>query len=361
MHRKYFDNETNYICMYLLYYTNAFLSITDTKDLDKKEKQFWEEVLLKTDLAVKKEGRDDQEKKKVLKQDLNNLRNTLFAGLLVINAIFVTIVYVLTQINSYKNRLSFEISCPVIDSDRADTLLIEPIPIAFTIVFGLILFIQAVGMLFHRLLTFSHIMVRTEIYVPIKEGLTSIREGIQRHCGSSSANISESKGGSKLDEFIKSGKTGRLPVPEEKVKDKPVPTEKVKDKPVPAEKVKDKPVPAEKVKDKPVPAEKVKDKPVPAEKVKDKPVDGGEKGDGNMSKNTFCSIKGLEDYLEDYIKRVKNEINKLQGTDKSKDEDGKVENHVAVEDETQGTSKTEDDKKSKKANKREKHSKDKKD
>ena len=352
--------------MYLLYYTNAFLSITDTKDLDKKEKQFWEEVLLKTDLAVKKEGRDEQEKKKVLKQDLNNLRNTLFAGLLVINAIFVTIVYVLTQINSYKNRLSFEISCPVIDSDRADTLLIEPIPIAFTIVFGLILFIQAVGMLFHRLLTFSHIMVRTEIYVPIKEGLTSIREGIQRHCGSSSANISESKGGSKLDEFIKSGKTGRLPVPEEKDKDVPVTEEKVKDVPVteekdkdvpvPEEKVKDVPVPEEKVKDVPVPEEKVKDLPVPEDKVKDKPVDGGEKVDENKSKNTFCSIKGLKDYLEDYIKK---ELKNMQGTEKSKDEEGKKANKAAVENETQSSSKTEE--KSKKANKRKKHNNDKKD
>ena len=130
-----------------------------SEQLTERETAFWKDLIKEN---LKPLDIDDNEKERT-KQELLELRNSLFAGLLVINAIFITIVFVLTQINTYKNIMSIEINCPVIDTSRADTLLIEPIPIAFTLVFGIILLVQFVGMLYHRFSTFSHIMATTNL------------------------------------------------------------------------------------------------------------------------------------------------------------------------------------------------------
>lgn len=84
----------------------------------------------------------------------------MFFFFFITNALFVTIVYVLTQVNAQQSTLSIPLPCNVGKNQGK----IEPISIAFTLVFGILLFIQFFGMLMHRISTISHIMASTKIF-----------------------------------------------------------------------------------------------------------------------------------------------------------------------------------------------------
>lgn len=95
-----------------------------------------------------------------MQSELIDLRNKVFFFYFITNAIFVTIVYVLTQVNARESTLSIPLPCNV--GDKQGT--IEPISIAFTLVFGILLFVQFFGMLMHRISTISHIIATTKIF-----------------------------------------------------------------------------------------------------------------------------------------------------------------------------------------------------
>lgn len=95
-----------------------------------------------------------------MQSELIDLRNMVFFFYFITNAIFVTIVYVLTQVNARESTLSIPLPCNV--GDKQGT--IEPISIAFTLVFGILLFVQFFGMLMHRISTISHIIATTKIF-----------------------------------------------------------------------------------------------------------------------------------------------------------------------------------------------------
>ncbi|KAJ8320604.1 hypothetical protein KUTeg_002191 [Tegillarca granosa] len=109
---------------------------------------------------------EDKKQKKEIEKGLLELRNKVCLAFLLINAMFVTIVYALTQINvSDNNSLSVPLWCKSGKGDGHKQATVEPISFAFTAVFGILLLIQFICMLFHRTATLLHILASTEIGV----------------------------------------------------------------------------------------------------------------------------------------------------------------------------------------------------
>ncbi|XP_062604879.1 chitin synthase chs-1-like [Saccostrea cucullata] len=132
------------------------------------EEDFWKKCIKK---YLKPLNMNDEKKAK-MQAELIDLRNKVFFFYFITNAIFVTIVYVLTQVNAYQKTLSIPLPCSVGETQGV----IEPISIAFTLVFGILLLIQFFGMLTHRVSTISHIVATTKIFntkldrkIPIKK------------------------------------------------------------------------------------------------------------------------------------------------------------------------------------------------
>lgn len=122
-----------------------------------KEQHFWTRFIKK---YLKPEKQLSEIKREELQSELIDLRNKVFFFYFITNAIFVTIVYVLAQVNARESTLSIPLPCSV--GDKQGT--IEPISIAFTLVFGILLLVQFFGMLMHRISTISHIIATTKIF-----------------------------------------------------------------------------------------------------------------------------------------------------------------------------------------------------
>ncbi|XP_061164529.1 chitin synthase chs-2-like [Saccostrea echinata] len=127
--------------------------------LSQEEIQFWKEFI--PQYLKPLEGNKEHEKQ--VQRDLIELRNKVCLAFLLMNALFVTIVYVLTEVNaSTSQTLSIKLPCEV-NNGRQGQGYIEPISFAFTAIFGIMLLLQFVCMLFHRFSTFIHIAASTEI------------------------------------------------------------------------------------------------------------------------------------------------------------------------------------------------------
>jgi len=85
--------------------------------------------------------------------ELKELRNKMATGFLLINAIFIVVLYALQL-----NMDSLYVKWPCGDDMR-----VEPLGFVFMIVFGVIMAIQTLGMLFHRTSTFLHIVSTTKL------------------------------------------------------------------------------------------------------------------------------------------------------------------------------------------------------
>ena len=142
------------------------------EEIDDEEKQFWEDMIRKYLQPLES---NEQEKQRV-QEELIELRNKIFLGFFVINAIFVTMVFVLTQVNKNQGTLQIKLPC------RAENASIEPISVAFTLTFGILLLIQFFGMLYHRFSTFAHIIVTTGFQTDsvLKKKPTSVNESGQK-------------------------------------------------------------------------------------------------------------------------------------------------------------------------------------
>lgn len=109
---------------------------------------FWETVIAK---HLKSKITENQPKK----ESLTDLRNGVFAGFVMINLIYITVVFVITQANELNSDVfTIRLPCP----NRSGTFDVDPISVVFTITFGLVLFLQFVGMLIHRFSTLMHIV-----------------------------------------------------------------------------------------------------------------------------------------------------------------------------------------------------------
>jgi chitin synthase len=105
-----------------------------------------------------------EEHKKKVEKDLLQLRNKVCLAFLLMNALFVTIVYTLTEVNKQEHgTLSVKIPCQTNSDSGYGQGHIEPISFAFTAVFGIMLFVQFVCMLFHRYSTLLHVISSSEI------------------------------------------------------------------------------------------------------------------------------------------------------------------------------------------------------
>ena len=90
-----------------------------------------------------------------------SFRNKVCLFFLLINALFVTIVFTLQQVSATSSTLSIDLPCA--EGNYGES--IEPISIAFTLIFGILLLIQFICMLFHRMSTFLHICAITEVKI----------------------------------------------------------------------------------------------------------------------------------------------------------------------------------------------------
>ncbi|XP_062589948.1 chitin synthase chs-2-like [Saccostrea cucullata] len=143
--------------------SNSWISDEDlkkcpVKSLGMDEMAFWQEFIPKYLQPLAQ----DKEHEKQMQQGLIELRNKVCLGFLLMNALFVTIVYVLTEVNATTNQtLSIKLPCTV-GEGRPGRGYIEPISFAFTAVFGIMLFLQFICMLMHRMSTFIHISASTQ-------------------------------------------------------------------------------------------------------------------------------------------------------------------------------------------------------
>jgi chitin synthase len=121
--------------------------------IDVQEKKFWKKKIKK----YLKPLEQDKNKEKAATEALIELRNSVCLFVFLLNAILVTIMYSLTEINAFKDTLSVKFTC-----DGNDVRVV-PIAIFFAAVFGLLLFIQFICMLYHRISTLIHITAETKI------------------------------------------------------------------------------------------------------------------------------------------------------------------------------------------------------
>lgn len=134
--------------------------------LIKSETEFWKE-LIKTYLEPLDTSFDEQEK---IKKELTQLRNKVCLSFLLLNALFITIVYTLTEVNKQEGgTLSIPLPCGVPNTHNKGYGQghIEPISFTFTAVFGIMLFIQFICMLFHRYSTLLHVISTPEAKIDI--------------------------------------------------------------------------------------------------------------------------------------------------------------------------------------------------
>ena len=117
--------------------------------LDNGEIEFWQNFIKRYLFPM--EGNKEHEKK--VASELIELRNKVCLAFLLINALFVTIVYTLTEVNKSDGSLSIPLPCGDQSNGNTGQGKIEPISFAFTAVFGLMLFLQFIAINFHRYCT----------------------------------------------------------------------------------------------------------------------------------------------------------------------------------------------------------------
>ncbi|XP_067686177.1 chitin synthase chs-2-like isoform X2 [Haliotis asinina] len=121
-----------------------------------QEVDFWNGLIGRYLFPLEK----DEKHEKKMKEDLLELRNTVCLAFLLINALFVILLFALESVSEYTPQLKVKVPCGNDDVVPED---IQPISVAFTLVFGIMLSIQFVAMLFHRYSTFLHIAAITRI------------------------------------------------------------------------------------------------------------------------------------------------------------------------------------------------------
>lgn len=122
--------------------------LKNAKYVDEEEKAFWKNMI---HLYLNPRVKED----KILNEKLKSLRNGVYAGFIMINLIYITLVFVITQTNELNNDVfTIHIPCPY----QTKTFAVDPISVIFSITFGLVLFSQLLGMLIHRYSTFTHVI-----------------------------------------------------------------------------------------------------------------------------------------------------------------------------------------------------------
>lgn len=136
-------------------------------EVKENEKQFWKDI-------IKSYLSPDLKEVKDLNEDLKNFRNGVYAGFIMINLIYITIVFVVTQANELNdNVFTRQLPCP----NKTGTFDVDPISVVFSITFGLVLGFQFIGMLIHRFSTFTHIVAVSKMIRKSFKNLCQIDTG----------------------------------------------------------------------------------------------------------------------------------------------------------------------------------------
>ncbi|XP_076082398.1 chitin synthase chs-2-like [Mytilus galloprovincialis] len=128
-----------------------------TVQLPHEEKIFWEETLR----GCLKPTSDNEDTEMVTK--LHVLRNHSLILVLILNTLAVILMFSLEYTSSISNTLSVQIPC------KSNYIIIKPISFMFSIVFGILLCIQFIMMLFHRWTTMLHVLSTTDIFTMKKD------------------------------------------------------------------------------------------------------------------------------------------------------------------------------------------------
>ncbi|XP_053385767.1 chitin synthase chs-2-like [Mercenaria mercenaria] len=143
------------------------------RKIKESEKVFWEQLIKKYLFPIN-EDKAHQEK---TQHDLIELRNKVCLFFILVNALFVTIVFSLQQVNlDSGGSISKELPCA--NGNHGGSF--EPISMAFTGVFGILLFIQLICMLVHRISTFLQICSITEVSEKHHDEEKKIQENITK-------------------------------------------------------------------------------------------------------------------------------------------------------------------------------------
>ncbi|CAG9784364.1 unnamed protein product [Diatraea saccharalis] len=131
------------------------------------ETEFWKD-LIDTYLRPIDENKEEQER---IKTDLKNLRDKMVFAFVMLNALFVLVIFLL-QLNQDQLHLKWPLGqhySIVYDDDNnivhieSDYLMLEPIGSVFLIFFGSVMLIQFTAMLFHRIGTLCHLLATVKL------------------------------------------------------------------------------------------------------------------------------------------------------------------------------------------------------
>ncbi|GFR70591.1 chitin synthase [Elysia marginata] len=126
--------------------------------LGTEEVRFWREVIDRYLHPVVM----DKQKQQQLEDDLRLLRNKFSLMFLLLNALFVVVVFALQYTNAEEEGDGLAIPLPC-KNDEGKNLTLEPISLIFMAIFGIALLVQFLAMFFHRMGTFLHIISSTEV------------------------------------------------------------------------------------------------------------------------------------------------------------------------------------------------------
>ncbi|XP_050669980.1 chitin synthase chs-2-like isoform X2 [Leptidea sinapis] len=131
------------------------------------ETEFWKDLI---DTYLRPLD-DNKEEKDRITTDLKNLRDMIVFAFLMLNALFVLVVFLL-QLNQDQLHVRWPFGQKVdIKYDRehnvikidGEYLMLEPIGSMFIIFFGVVMVIQFLGMLFHRMGTLTHLLSTVQL------------------------------------------------------------------------------------------------------------------------------------------------------------------------------------------------------
>ncbi|XP_023932322.1 uncharacterized protein LOC106176561, partial [Lingula anatina] len=128
---------------------------------EEAETQFWQELIKQYLYPLE----NDPKHQEHMAAELKELRNKVTFAIFLLNAIFVVVIFVLQTQKEDENGHGLSLPWPFQcgNSPPSKPVKLEPIGTVFLIFFLLVLLIQLLGMIAHRLLTFWHIMSTTPV------------------------------------------------------------------------------------------------------------------------------------------------------------------------------------------------------
>merc|ERR1719285_697081 len=164
---------------------------------------------------------ENKDEKKKVKEGLKDLKNSIALSFMLLNSMWVAAIFMLQDhqdqlnvkwpIGEKLHNITFESrSTPGQDANiiymSTEYLQLEPIGTFFMVTFILIMAIQFVGMVLHRLMTLGHIVASTKLFWFKRKGALSSEEYLNRHgvevIKEIQDNIDISEGGATMEEAV---------------------------------------------------------------------------------------------------------------------------------------------------------------